>query len=147
MEREISLPLNGIGSGPRAAPSLAASARLALRRWSRSRAALFGSIVVLVFVLAAIFAPLLFTTDPLAINPIMRVRLPSAEAWFGTDAFGRDVYSRTLYGIRTSLIVGGSVAAISLLIGLVLGLVAGYIRPLDAVIMRTMDGLMAIPGI
>jgi peptide/nickel transport system permease protein len=67
--------------------------------------------------------------------------------WMGSDSYGRDIYSRVLYGGRVSLIVGVTVAALSLVLGLVIGLIAGYVRWLDGVVMRIMDGLMAIPGI
>ncbi len=72
---------------------------------------------------------------------------PSAQYWFGTDALGRDVYSRVIYGARISLIVGFAVATIASAIGTFIGLVSGFIRPLDAVLMRVMDGLMSIPSI
>ena len=88
-----------------------------------------------------------FTADPIALNPIMRLKPAGAEAWFGTDFLGRDVFARTVWGGRVSLAVGLAVAVIAVVIGLFLGLIAGYIRALDAPIMRVMDGLMAIPGI
>jgi peptide/nickel transport system permease protein len=94
-----------------------------------------------------VFAPFLGTTDPNLLNPGERLKLPSAEFWLGSDSFGRDVYSRIVYGARTSLIAGLGAAAISISLGLVIGLVAGYFRGADAIIMRAMDGLMAIPGI
>ena len=72
---------------------------------------------------------------------------PSERFWFGTDQFGRDVFSRTVHGARVSLIVGFAVAALSSLIGLAGGLVCGYFRRVDAVVMRVMDGMMAIPSI
>jgi len=72
---------------------------------------------------------------------------PSAEHWFGSDPFGRDVYSRVIYGARVSLIVGLGAALISLFFGLIIGVLAGYFRVLDAIIMRIMDGVMAIPNI
>jgi peptide/nickel transport system permease protein len=98
-------------------------------------------------VLAAVFAPLLGTVDPLALNPMQRLRAPSEAHWFGTDQFGRDIWSRVVYGTRVSLMVGVSVAVLSVAIGLVIGLVAGYLRWVDAIVMRVMDGLMAIPDI
>jgi len=97
--------------------------------------------------LAALCAPWLNTSDPTAIQPALRLRPPSGEHWLGTDAYGRDMYSRMLYGARVSLLVGLGVAVVSVLIGLVFGVLAGYFRWVDAVVMRFMDGLMAIPGI
>jgi peptide/nickel transport system permease protein len=85
--------------------------------------------------------------DPQALHPIARLHPPSAEQWFGTDQFGRDIYSRTLYGGRISLLVGAVVSAASVLLGVTIGLVGGYHRRADAVVMRVMDGLMAIPAI
>ena len=97
--------------------------------------------------LAAAFAPLLWTTDPLALSPQQRLRPPSAENWLGTDQFGRDIWTRVVYGTRVSLTVGVAVAILSISIGLVVGMLAGYIRLLDSIVMRVMDGLMAIPGV
>ena len=107
----------------------------------------FGGILLLLLVIMAVFAPLIATHDPLRITPANRLRPPSERWWFGTDQFGRDVFSRTVYGARVSLIVGLSVAAFSSLLGLALGLACGYFRRVDAVVMRVMDGLMAIPSI
>ena len=95
----------------------------------------------------AIFAPLLGTVDPTALAPAKRTLEPSGEYWFGTDAFGRDIYSRVLYGARVSLLVGFAVAILASLIGLAIGLVSGYLRALDAIVMRVMDGAMSIPPI
>jgi peptide/nickel transport system permease protein len=106
-----------------------------------------AAIIILIFLLGAIFAPFLWTTDPLGLNPLQRLRPPSAANWFGTDQFGRDVWTRTVFGTRVSLIVGVAVAVLSISIGLVVGMVAGYVRVLDSVVMRVMDGLMAIPGV
>jgi peptide/nickel transport system permease protein len=106
-----------------------------------------GALCLLVIAAGAVFAGQLGTVDPQAMRPIARLKPPSAEHWFGTDHYGRDVYSRTIYGGRISLVVGAAVAALSLLVGTAIGLVSGYFRRLDAVVMRIMDGLMAIPGI
>src|SRR5437773_3163561 len=106
-----------------------------------------GAACLLVMAAAAVGAGLLGTRDPQAMRPITRLRAPAAEHWFGTDHYGRDVYSRTLYGGRISLAVGSAVAVISLVLGTGIGLVSGYFRRLDAVVMRVMDGLMATPGI
>ena len=106
-------------------------------------------------------APILTPLDPAEISPAFRNKLPGAEQsvraadgsktvvthWMGTDSLGRDVFARVVYGARTSLTVGLAVAAISVAIGLAIGLVAGYFRWIDAVVMRFMDGLMAIPAI
>src|SRR5262245_46088670 len=85
--------------------------------------------------------------DPFRQAPINRLRPPSERFWFGTDQFGRDVLSRTVYGARVSLIVGLTVAGLASLIGLAIGLVCGYFRRIDGVVMRVMDGIMAIPSI
>jgi len=98
-------------------------------------------------VLIAVLAPWLGTTDPLALSPVERLRSPSDEHWFGTDMLGRDVYSRVIYGSRISMTVGVAVAALSIAIGLAIGLVTGFVRWLDAVVMRVMDGLMSIPSV
>ncbi len=108
---------------------------------------LAGGALLLMMVLAGALAPLLGTADPLSISPFDRLRAPSGAHWFGTDMLGRDVYSRTLYGSRVSLVVGVSVALASTVIGLLIGTVSGYNRLLDSVVMRVMDGLMAIPAI
>ncbi|HUK08306.1 MAG TPA: ABC transporter permease [Stellaceae bacterium] len=106
-----------------------------------------GSALLGIMVLMAIFAPYLGTVDPKAIAPIKRLRFPDANFWFGTDALGRDVYSRVIYGSRVSLIVGLSVAALATGFGLAIGLVTGFSRITDAIVMRVMDGLMSIPPV
>jgi peptide/nickel transport system permease protein len=106
-----------------------------------------GSFLVLLMIFVAVFAPYLWTKDPTALAPAMRTREPAAQWWFGTDMLGRDVYSRVLYGTRVSLTVGFAVAICSSVVGLAIGLVSGFIRMADAVIMRIMDGLMSIPSI
>jgi peptide/nickel transport system permease protein len=105
-----------------------------------------GAVLLALLVTMAIIAPWI-TTDPFRLSPINRLRPPSERWWFGTDQFGRDVFARTIYGARVSLIVGLSVALVSSAIGLAIGLLCGYFRAVDAIVMRIMDGLMAIPSI
>ena len=106
-----------------------------------------GGALLLCLVLVGIFAPYLWTVDPTAISPARRTRPPSELYWFGTDALGRDVYSRVLFGTRVSLTVGLSVAVLATITGLAIGLVSGFVRWADGVVMRIMDGLMSIPPI
>lgn len=113
----------------------------------RHPTAIVGGVVLLAMILIAVFAPWLGTIDPQAVSPIRRLKPPSAEFWFGSDMLGRDVYSRVVYGARVSLAVGLAVAVFSILVGLTLGLVTGFIRWLDAIMMRIMDGLMSIPPV
>jgi peptide/nickel transport system permease protein len=113
----------------------------------RHPTAIVGAAVLAVMVLSALLAPWLGTVDPQALSPIQRLKPPSSEHWFGTDMLGRDVYSRVIYGSRISLTVGLAVAALSIGIGLAIGLVTGFLRWLDAVVMRVMDGLMSIPSV
>ncbi|SFB73027.1 peptide/nickel transport system permease protein [Bosea sp. CRIB-10] len=108
---------------------------------------ILGCIGLAAIILIALFAPLIATHNPVAINPAARLRPPS-DAWlFGSDPFGRDVFSRVIWGGRVSLTVGIGVAALSVCLGLAIGMVAGFNRVADAVLMRIMDGMMAIPGI
>lgn len=106
-----------------------------------------GGTVLALLVAAAILAPWMGTVDPQAISPLSRLKPPSSTAWFGSDMVGRDLYSRTLYGARLSLVVGASVAVLATVIGLAIGVLAGFSRRFDAVAMRVMDGMMAIPSI
>ncbi len=123
-------------------------------RWFRFRrylrrhpaVAIGGSLLVLM-ALIAIFAPLLWTVDPTAIATSRRTRVPSELYWFGTDMLGRDIYSRVIYGARVSLVVGFSVAILSSVIGLSIGLFAGFVRWADGIVMRIIDGMMSIPPI
>jgi peptide/nickel transport system permease protein len=106
-----------------------------------------GGTILVILVLIGIFAPYLWTVDPTALAPAKRMRPPSELYWFGTDALGRDVYSRVMFGSRVSLTVGLSVALLATLAGLAIGLVSGFVRWADSIIMRIMDGLMSIPPI
>jgi peptide/nickel transport system permease protein len=113
----------------------------------RNPTVILGSLLLLTIVLIAIFAPLIAPGDPQALEPIKRLRPPSREYWFGTDMYGRDVFTRTIHGSRISLLVGFLVALISVGFGLIIGLLTGYVRAIDGIVMRIMDGLMAIPDI
>src|SRR6185295_4406066 len=113
----------------------------------RHPAIAFGGALLIVMLLVAVLAPYLGTVDPTALAPAKRTREPSADFWFGTDMLGRDIYSRVLYGARVSLTVGFSVAILSSLAGLAIGLVSGFVRWADGIIMRAMDGMMSIPPI
>lgn len=117
--------------------------------WERmlSPTAFIACSILLLVVLLAVLAPWLDTIDPTQINPSSRLAPPGAEHWLGSDAFGRDIYSRVVYGARVSIIVGLGAAALSLILGLLIGILAGYFPVLDAIIMRIMDGIMAIPAI
>ena len=106
-----------------------------------------GALLLFVMLFIAVFAPLLTQIDPTAIAPSRRTRPPSAQYWFGSDMLGRDIYARVLYGARVSLTVGFAVAFLASVIGLTIGLVSGYVRILDSIVMRVMDGLMSIPPI
>lgn len=105
-----------------------------------------GAALLLLVAMAAIIAPYV-TRDPILLEPINRLKAPSIEFWLGTDSLGRDVFARTVHGARISLLVGLSVAIISVFSGLIIGLLAGYFNRVDAVVMRVMDGVMAIPAI
>ena len=117
-----------------------------LRLLFSNRGVFWGGALLLLMVLVAIIGPF-FTPDPMDQNVTSRLKAPSAEFWFGTDFLGRDIFARVIHGGRVSLVVGIAVALIATSIGLVTGLVSGYIRWLDAIVMRIMDGLMAIPAI
>ena len=127
---------------------------------ARNPSVVIGAAIVVFLALVGALAPMLGTINPSEINPVFRNKKPGAERTirtevkevafvhrFGTDTLGRDVYSRVVYGARVSLVVGLTVAALSVAVGLTIGLIAGYIRWLDSIIMRIMDGLMAIPAI
>jgi peptide/nickel transport system permease protein len=127
----------------------------------RNPGVIVGGTILLIMLAIGLLAPFLGTVDPTRIDPAARNKKPGTEityrldngqtakreAIFGTDSLGRDVYSRVLYGARVSLAVGVSVSLAAIAIGTVIGLLSGYIRWLDGIVMRIMDGLMAIPGI
>jgi peptide/nickel transport system permease protein len=133
----------------------------AFKRATKNPSVIVGGLIVLIMTLIGVFAPLLDTLNPTDISPSIRNKNPGFERTmrddegkqvqvthrFGTDSLGRDVYSRVIYGARVSIMVGVTVAFLSIVVGLLIGLAAGYFRALDPVIMRIMDGLMAIPAI
>src|SRR5262249_3938324 len=128
-------------------PEIAATPKMSWREIVRRHpTVVIGGALLAAMVLMAVLAPYLGTVDPQALSPIRRLRPPSAQYWFGTDMLGRDVYSRVVFGARISLVVGLSVAIFSTGLGLAIGLVAGFNRAFDAVVMRVMDGLMSIPA-
>ncbi len=100
-----------------------------------------------VIVASAILAPLIAPHDPMLLVPAQRLKPSSAQFWLGTDAYGRDALSRILYGGRVSLLIGLGSALVSIAVGLLIGLVSGFFKWVDAVLMRIMDGLMAIPSV
>ena len=145
-----------------AATAAAAAPRPGLAQQAMANpSVLLGGAILLLLLVIAVLAPWLGTIDPSFLDPTYRNKLPLEARtivtpageerpfthWMGTDTLGRDIYSRVIYGTRVSLIVGGAVAVLSIAAGLLIGLVAGYTRWVDAVVMRVMDGLMAIPGI
>lgn len=115
--------------------------------WQKHPSVVIGAAMLTVTVLAAVAAPWLGTIDPQAIAPFNRLEAPGAQFWFGGDLVGRDVYSRTVYGARVSLAVGAGVVVGGLSLGLAVGLLSGFVRWIDQLLMRVMDGLMAIPSI
>jgi peptide/nickel transport system permease protein len=124
-------------------PGVAARARVFARR---NPTIVLGAGLLLAVAAMAALAPWI-AGDPLALAPVDRLKAPSAQHWFGTDNLGRDVYARTVFGAQISLAVGFLVAVLSIVVGLAIGLLAGYYRRVDGFVMRIMDGLMAIPAI
>jgi peptide/nickel transport system permease protein len=120
---------------------------LALRAFLRRRSAVIGAGLVIANVLVALAATPLAGVDPQALDVKARLAKPTAQHWFGTDHVGRDAWSRVIHGARLSMIVGASVVAVSFVGGVLFGVLGGYFRGLDNVLMRVMDGLMAFPGI
>ncbi len=108
---------------------------------------ILGALLLVAVALLSLAAPWIATHDPQDIDPIARIQGISAEHYFGTDALGRDVFSRAVWGGRVSMVVGLTVAVLATLGGVLLGLFAGFVRWADGPVMRVMDGLMAIPGI
>jgi len=139
-----------VQANPFAGPLAAADPAPPLRKrsyWRKHPAVTIGGLLLVLMILVAIFAPWLWTVDPTAIATSRRTRVPSELYWFGTDMLGRDIYSRVTYGARVSLTVGFSVALLASIIGLAVGLFAGFVRWADGFVMRVIDGMMSIPPI
>ena len=128
------------------APSRPAARSRIWRFLRRNPTMVVGLVILGAMLLAALAAPWI-AGDPYSMKPVQRFKPPSDTLWFGTDNLGRDVYARTIYGARVSLAVGLIVALVAVSIGLVIGLFAGFFRPVEVLLMRLMDGLMAIPAI
>ncbi|CCM79846.1 ABC transporter permease [Rhizobium mesoamericanum] len=121
---------------------------LQLRQLSRLPVALRIAVIFLMLVvLTTYLAPLINSTDPLAMNPQFRLKPPSDDHMLGTDMFGRDIFTRVLYGGQVSLAIGVGTAALATTVGTILGLIAGAGQASENILMRIMDGMMAIPGI
>jgi len=118
-----------------------------LRRLLRNRNVAIGSALFLIFLLGAIFAGVIATHNPTRLDPVNRLKPPSLTNFLGTDEFGRDVYSLVVHGSRVSLLVGSVTMLLTSAGGIVIGLLAGYYRRLDMLVMRFTDGLMAFPAI
>lgn len=107
---------------------------------------LVGGGMLAFVIIMALFAPV-YAGNPMNMDPFETLKSPSSAMWFGTDGLGRDVFARTVFGARVSLMVGSMVVACAGLSGLLIGVIAGYSRRFDSIIMRVMDGLMSIPTI
>ncbi|KKX33130.1 ABC transporter permease [Rhizobium sp. LC145] len=118
-----------------------------LRRFVKRKTVAVGLLILAVFVLLAAFAPLIAPYSPSKLSIVNRLKPPSEMFWFGTDEFGRDVFSRTIYAGRLSLLVGAAVVVLSAAIGVTLGLLAGFFKRLDTPIARLIDAMMAFPDI
>ena len=118
-----------------------------LRRLLKRKTVAAGLIVLTIFVLLAVLAPWIAPYSPSKLSIVNRLKPPSEVYWFGTDEFGRDIFSRTIYAGRLSLLVGAAVVALSAAIGVTLGLLAGFFPKLDTPIARLIDAMMAFPDI
>lgn len=118
--------------------------------WSvllKRKLALAGLGVIVVIFAFALFAPLIVPFNPTKLNPVHRLQAPNATYYFGTDNFGRDIFSRIVYGARTSLIGSAGVVTVAIAIGVTLGVTSGYFRRVELFVMRIIDVLMAFPSL
>lgn len=116
-----------------------------LSAFYRRKIALAGLLIIGVLVVSALLAPYLATFDPQEMNPVDKLRSPDGTYYFGTDNFGRDIFSRVVYGARTSLTGSAGVILFSLSIGVLIGVSSGYFRKVEPYLMRLIDVLMAFP--
>lgn len=121
--------------------------KIKVKAFFKNKMAVVGLSLIFLMIIAAILAPIIFPEGPLVMDTVNRFKAPSIEHLFGTDEFGRDILNRTMYGIRISLLIGFATAGITFVLGMVLGLLAGYFTFLDNIIMRICEGMMAIPSI
>jgi len=117
------------------------------KKFFSNKLAVTGTIIMSVIIMFAILTPIIISTSPYTLDTANRLLPPSAEHFFGTDNYGRDLFSRVMYGARVSLIIGFSVALLTSIFGTIVGLYAAYFKKLDSLLMRTSDGLMAFPAI
>lgn len=132
---------------PRKSSGAPADGRAVWRRLARHRLALAGGAIVLAVTGFSVLLPVVVRTDPTLLDVQATLSAPSPRHWFGTDDFGRDLFARVVHGIRLSLLVGASVLAVTGVLGVIPGLIAGFVPRADAIIMRVMDALMAFPAI
>ncbi len=121
--------------------------RIFIKRYVSNFTVMFGTITLSIMLIIAVFAPLIATHDPYEIVPLDRLVPPDKNYWFGTDNMGRDLFSRVIYGTQVSMLIGLSVALLSGIFGMILGLYSGYYKFLDHVLMRFNDSMMAFPAI
>ncbi len=121
--------------------------KIKIQTFMKNKMAMVGLIITVIMIIAALLAPVLFPEGPIKMDNPNRFLAPSGAHLFGTDEFGRDILNRTLYGIRISFVIGGVTALITFVLGMLLGLLAGYYSILDNIIMRICEGMMSIPPV
>ena len=134
--------------------SIIKNPKILLRNIKQQPTMASGIIIIVLMIIISLFSPILMTYDPNDVEMDDRFQPPGEKSeetgrtyWFGSDAFGRDIYSRTIDGGKVSLFIGFAVASLSVLLGAIFGSIAGYFRMSDSVLMRVMDGVMAIPSL
>ncbi len=145
--RLMSTELNTVKPDKRRSPQMESFITV-MKRLLKNKAAVVGGIIILFFIIVSIIGPSLVKTDPLAQNLLNKLQPPSKEHWFGTDNFGRDIFSRIIHGTGLTLTVGFLSVAVGGTIGVIIGILSGYYGGwLDTISMRIMDVLLAFPGI